>query len=929
MLQSIRSRLLGLVLATVIPFTALIVHGLWSQWRTDEAAAIERARSEAHELAELLDVHLANIESFLTGLARAVSTNNVAENDALLAQAKDEFESEFPGLTGNLLIFAPDGTDIGRSLGNTPKRRTYEVRDRKYFQQVLSGHKFAVGDVVRSRESGRWVVHVARAVEDQNRQLRGVLALAILLENLHNVLKTNGLAPDSIVTIVDEKGVLLARNVDFQNWVGRDPSSVTRVRRRTAVKESADIVVWSDNVERMTGTATTRRAPWLVSVGLPTHVAFEAMIRRLSFSALFVSVAIVIATAVAWMLSGRIVRPLRQLGKDAAVLASGELSHRTAIAAHDEVGTLATTFNRMASSLECRQEEAWRAADDMRAVIDAAQVAIVWSNPERRIVLWNRAAIQMFGYTAEEAIGHLPKIVPAAGMEQYTAMFLRAFGGETVRDVEVKRMCKDGSLVDVRVSAAPMYHRDKTVRGVAWAYQDITERKKAEEQLQRIAYFDPLTGLPNRLSLEKELGRRLSACGDRPTAVALIDLDEFKDVNDMLGHAAGDELLIEVGHRLTEEAHRFRWVGPVGRLGGDEFIVLMPDCGDPRVIADVLEAMLKRVGEQVDISGQRLQVVSSAGVAIGPHDGVNVNELIANADLALYRAKSVGGRTYRLFTPAMGAEAQARRVLTSQLQRAFDEDQFELHFQPQIRLADDTVVGAEALLRWRHPQRGLLAPGAFIDALTDSPVALSVGRWVLRASCQQMASWRARGLPLARIGVNLFPTQAHSDTLVKDVKEALCDSGLEPNALELEITENIALNYQDAIEPLKTLRHFGVKLAFDDFGTGYASLSYLTRLPLARIKIDKSFIGKVTEGAEEAAIVRSLIVLAHNLGLEVIAEGVETEAQARFLRNKHCEEAQGYLYAKPLPATEFERFVRMRMTAAKTEKAAPRHAKVG
>jgi diguanylate cyclase (GGDEF)-like protein/PAS domain S-box-containing protein len=923
MLQSIRSRLLGLVLATVVPFTALIAYGIWSQWRTDQAAATERAIIEARELANQVDDYFADIESILIGLLYAVSTNpkNVAENDTLLRHAKNEFDSQFPGLIANIRLSAPDGTDIGRSVDGL-KRGAYDVRDHKYFQQILSGSKFAVGDVVRWRDSGQWVIHVARAVEDQNGQLLGVLAVAILLENLQNVLKINALPPDSIVSIVDQKGILLARNVDFENWVGRDLSQHINVPRRFEAKESAHVVTWPDKVERMTGSAMMRRAPWLVSVGLPTKIAFVAMMRRLSISALFVSVAVIIATAIAWMLSACIVRPLRQLGKDAAMLASGKLEHRTTIATRDEVGMLATTFNRMASSLEDRQEE-------LSAVIDAAQVAIACADTERRVFLWNRAAVQMFGHTAEEAIGHLAKIVPASGMEQSTGFFRRAIGGETVRDVEVKRMRKGGSLVDVRLSAAPMYYRDGTVRAVAWAYQDITERKKAEEQLRRVAHFDPLTGLPNRLSLEKELGRRLSSCSDQPIAVALFDLDEFKDVNDLLGHAAGDELLIEVGHRLTEVAHRFRCVGPVCRLGGDEFIVLMPDCGDLRVITEVVEAMFKRVGERIEIGGQNLQVASCAGIAIGPRDGTNVKELIANADLALYRAKSVGGRTYRLFTPVMLTEAQARRVLTSELRRAFVKNEFELHFQPQIRLADNAVVGVEAVLRWRHPERGILAPGAFIDALSDSSVAPSVGRWVLRASCQQMSSWRASGLSLPRIGVNLFPTQAHSATLVKDVEEALCSSGLLPDALELEITENIALNYQDAIEPLKTLHDFGVKLAFDDFGTGYASLSYLTRLPLAHIKIDRSFIDKVTEDAEHSAIVRSLIVLAHNLGLEVIAEGVETEAQASFLRKERCEEAQGYLYAKPLPAIEFERYVRTRMTAARTQKTAPRNAKVG
>src|SRR5262249_32176006 len=221
--------------------------------------------------------------------------------------------------------------------------------------------------------------------------------------------------------------------------------------------------------------------------------------------------------------------------------------------------------------------------------------------------------------------------------------------------------------------------------------------------------------------------------------------------------------------------------------------------------------------------------------------------------------------------------------------------------------------------RWRHPERGILTPGAFIDALSESAIAPAVGRWILRAACEQMSAWCRAGLMLDRIGVNLFPSQAHCGTLVKDVEEALRDAGLGPKSLELEITENVALNYEGAVDPLKMLHDLGVRLAFDDFGTGYASLSYLTRLPLARIKIDRSFVMKVTEDAEDAAIVRSLIVMAHNLGLEVIAEGVETEVQANFLRKEHCEEAQGYLYAKPLPASEFEQYVRMQQSAQGAE----------
>jgi diguanylate cyclase (GGDEF)-like protein len=464
--------------------------------------------------------------------------------------------------------------------------------------------------------------------------------------------------------------------------------------------------------------------------------------------------------------------------------------------------------------------------------------------------------------------------------------------------------------VDVRIAAAPMYHPDGTVRGVAWAHEDITDRKRAEEQLKRLAHYDPLTGLPNRLSLQKALERLLSEDRHRPTTIALFDLDGFKDVNDTLGHSIGDQLLIEVGQRLIESTERRGETDQVFRLGGDEFVVIIPECGDPRVVGASVDAMLKRLAEPFRISEQALHLGGSAGVAIAPNDGATVDDLIANADLALYQAKSEGGRRYRLFMPILRAQAQARRGLDLELRRAFAQNELELYFQPEIRLTDRTVVGAEALLRWRHPERGILAPWVFIDTLANSSIAPDVGRWIIHAACAQAAAWRAMGLPLGRIGVNLFPAQLHGDALLKDIEDALRQSGLPAPALELEITENVALNYEVAITPLQKLSDRGVKLAFDDFGTGYASLSYLTRFPLSRIKIDRSFVRNITDNTEHAAIVRSLIAMAHNLGLEVIAEGVETEAQAAFLLEQDCEEAQGFLFAKPLPAAEFEDYLR-------------------
>jgi len=265
------------------------------------------------------------------------------------------------------------------------------------------------------------------------------------------------------------------------------------------------------------------------------------------------------------------------------------------------------------------------------------------------------------------------------------------------------------------------------------------------------------------------------------------------------------------------------------------------------------------------------------------------------------------------------AQAQARRGLDFELRRAFAGNEFELYFQPQIRLADEVVVGAEALLRWRHPVRGILAPGAFIETLAESSISPEVGRWIIKTACKKAAEWRAMGLPLSRIAVNLFPSQAHDEDLVRDVDDALRESALPAEALELEITEYVALNYEDPAGPLQRLHEKGVKLAFDDFGTGYASLNYLARFPVSHIKIDRSFVGKISDNAEDATIVRSLIAMAHSLELEVIAEGVETDAQAAFLHTEHCQEAQGFLYSKPLPAQEFEDYLRTRRLAPRMD----------
>jgi diguanylate cyclase (GGDEF)-like protein/PAS domain S-box-containing protein len=923
-LRGIRSRLWGLVIATIIPFTVLIGAGIGIRWRSDQATAIAQAISEARLLASQIDDHIGNLENLLTGLREAVSTDprDVAANDALLRRVK----GGLPDFYSHIALFAPDGTNIGTS-SNTSAARA-DAKGHVYFEQALAGQDLTIGDVAFGTTAQRWLLSVARPIKDASGQVRAVLAVGTLLEHFQDALRIQSLPEGTIVTVLNEKGIVLARSVDGARWIGQNASSWPHLAKHFSEKEGSDVGSWSnvDGGERVTAFTTTHRAPWLVIIGLPKNAVFAMVAFRLATAATFLVVALVIGFGIAWIFSGRLIRPLRQLGRDASLLASGELGHRSAVRSQDELGTLADDFNRMATALERRASEAHGAADELRqakdtlaAVIDASPVAIVCCDLQRKTMLWNRTAEEMFGYTAEEVIGLPSRLTPPDQAADSRRLFEQAASGETTRNLEGRRLRKDGTVVQVRVAAAPMYNLDGTVRGVARAYEDITDSKRAQEQLIRLAHYDPLTGLPNRLSLQKELGRLLSGCHQSPVSIALFDLDGFKDVNDTLGHSTGDQLLIEVCQRFIEITDELTRPAKVCRLGGDEFVIIVPDCGDPRVIAEIVDLVLQRLKDPFEVNGNVLHLGSSAGIAIAPNDAAQADELIANADLALYQAKAEGGQTYRFFLPALRARAQARRGLGVELRRAYAENEFELFFQPQVRLADHAVVGAEALLRWRHPERGLIAPAAFIDALAECSIAPEVGRWIITTACQQTAAWRAAGLMLKRIGVNLFPAQAHSRDLLQDVEEALRASGLPADALELEITENAALNFEDSNTTLRKVQALGVRLAFDDFGTGYASLNHLTRFPIWRIKIDRSFVNRITNSVEDAAIVRSLIAMAHNLGLRVVAEGVETEAQAAFLVKESCEEAQGYLYAKPLPAAEFEVYLKGRHLALPTE----------
>ncbi len=427
------------------------------------------------------------------------------------------------------------------------------------------------------------------------------------------------------------------------------------------------------------------------------------------------------------------------------------------------------------------------------------------------------------------------------------------------------------------------------------------ESDQQEEELYRLANYDILTGLANRGRFYRRVEETLLS--QTPAAVLMIDLDGFKDVNDTLGHAVGDGILWEVAARLNEA------IAPgatAARIGGDEFAILLPDVADLGPAMALADTVIAVIAEPIVIDGQEVRVGASCGVALAPLHAQEALELIGDADLALFKAKSTGrGRAFA-FIAALRMEAAARRLYAMELHRAVAEGEFLLFYQPQVRLSDGALVGAEALIRWHHPTRGVLSPAAFLPALEGGPLAATVGTWVLDEACAQAAFWRRNGADGFRVAVNLFGAQFRVGDLVANVVAALERHGLPAAALELEVTENIALDHDEiALEALRRLRAHGVAIAFDDFGTGFGSLSLLKQYPLSRIKIDRSFVQGMLTSKRDASVVQAVLDMARNFELAAIAEGIETAEQADYLKAAGCEEAQGYFYGKPMPAQLF------------------------
>jgi diguanylate cyclase (GGDEF)-like protein/PAS domain S-box-containing protein len=570
----------------------------------------------------------------------------------------------------------------------------------------------------------------------------------------------------------------------------------------------------------------------------------------------------------------------------------------------DERDTLKDLARLLMERLEARKlAQSGRASRrQFESIAAVSPDAIICADGSNTIRFWNKAAETIFGYKAEEAIGQsLNIIVPPSMRSLHDAGLARAVAGHPTKIigavVAVPACRRDGSEFPIELSLSHWMEGGEHRFGAI--ARDITDRRLAEARLKRDAECDHLTGIANRKMLTERMAE--AARDGIAGTLLLLDLDGFKDVNDSLGHAMGDEVLKAVADRLVTEVKE----GLVSRLGGDEFAVFWREALDPLDAVAQSHALITAIEQPIEVEERCVYVGASGGIAASDA-GWEPDALLNEADLALYRAKAEGRSRVSFFTPDLRSTARTRTSVSSGMRQAWERREFELYYQPQIRLDTGAVTGAEALIRWNHPERGLVSPAAFLHVLETSLLAVPVSEWILDTACRQAAYWREAGLKPFRMGVNLFAAQFRSGNLPRVVERALGEHGLPAEALELEITENIILRSDDRINvDLADLRAMGVGIAFDDYGTGYASLTMLKDYPVTRLKIDRSFVSGVERSRKDQTIVEAISRLARGFDLDVIAEGIETPEQAELMR-QHCREGQGYLFGRPMTASDFE-----------------------
>jgi diguanylate cyclase (GGDEF)-like protein len=780
------------------------------------------------------------------------------EDTHTMLKSKISAYTDLAGIT----VFDADGQLINSS--ETWPVADINVADRNYFKAFKTGSASTqtVFELLHSRVSHQWSVVVSRAIVGNDGSFLGVVSRGIAPANLEAFLATVSLAEGEAIAIVHRDGTMLARYPHIEAMIGHNFKQAPVFQKVLLHSDHGTIRLTStvDGKDRIAAIQSLASFPLSIVAASTVSVVLSDWHEQVQF--------LVIAAALSMLvIAGILGLIVRQLSRQHQFLL-----HKQAL----EKQRLDIAVNNMTHGL---------------LLFDSSA----------RLVIWNQRYVEMYGISSD--------VLKRGASFRDIATYRKQTGSfEGDIDEYCAALQRNKLFVNVMTTAAgrTIQIANNPVASGGWVctHEDITERKQSDQRIAHMAHHDALTNLPNRVLFREHLEQQLTGIqSGEQLAVLYLDIDEFKSINDSLGHMVGDELLKAIAAALSNcvKGHGF-----VARLGGDEFAIVQSAISGPEEVTELVTRIYEAIRRPYECLGHQLVADTSIGIALAPQHGADLDQILKNADLAMYSAKAAGRRTHRFFEADMDTRAKARRALELDMRQAIVDGGFELHYQPIVSLQDNTITGCEALLRWRHPELGMISPVDFIPVAEETGLINQLGEWVLFTACAEAATW-PDGL---KVAINVSPVQFKSSGLALRVVEALGKSGLAPNRLELEITEAVLIRDDDAaLAILHQLRAIGVRIALDDFGTGYSSLSYLQRFPFDKIKIDRCFVSDIAEPGVSSCIVQAVVNIAAARDMTTTAEGIETEQQRELLRALGCTEMQGWLFSAAKPAAELKQLL--------------------